>query len=439
MSPSNKRKVFYTIYFALLLLPVVAMLLSGKLTGNFVREFALLIGFLGMALAGIQLIFIGKIRWLADALDLDKVYSNHHKISLVAVFLIVAHFLLVSLLAPVRFGFLNVFSAPWMFAAGSLGLFGLVLIGITSAYRKNLKIDYRVWLLIHDLLTIVILVFGMTHLFKVDYYMADPFVRAVWYLEIAVWVVAFLYIRVIKPIQVGRKPYKVVSVLEEAPQTYGLNLVPDGHAGVPFRAGQIAWISTGPSPFTLSRNPFSYSGSSEAPNGAIRFSIKVAGDFTASIPNLKPGDRVYVDGPYGTYNLDDPALQKGVVLIAGGIGVAPVMSIMNTLTDRNDNRPVYVFYGDLNEDTALYPQEFEHCKSVINLTFVQVLEKPHDPNYPFKGYITKDLMLANLPENYKELHYFICGPAPMLRALEKHFAAMEIPQSQIHLENYTMA
>jgi len=438
MKPSTKRKIFYTIYFALVLLPAIAMLVSGYLRGNSMRDIAVFLGFLGMALAGIQLISIGRIHWLADALDMDKVYNNHHWVSLLSILLIIAHFMLLSFYNPIIATFLNVFKAPWMIAAGSIGLFGLILIGITSVLRKSFKLDYRYWLLIHDILTITILVFGMIHLFKVGYYTSHPFMKAIWIFEIAVWVVAFAYIRIIRPLRIGQKPYMVASVVGESNDTYTLTLAPDGHEGVPFEAGQVAWISTGHSPMVLSRNPFSYSGSSER-EGEIRFSIKNLGDFTSTIPHLKKGERVYVDGPYGTFNLNDPRMKNGLVLIAGGIGLAPVMSILNTMADREDKRPVYVFYGDLNEMTALYGHEFDDLKPKLNLAFVQVLEKPLSEEYPHRGYISKDLMLEHLPQNYQDLFYFVCGPAPMLRAIEKHFDALGIPDSQTHEENYTMA
>ncbi len=103
----------------------------------------------------------------------------------------------------------------------------------------------------------------------------------------------------------------------------------------------VAWISKGRSPFVISRNPFSYSGSTEWED--IRFSIKKAGDFTNTIPDLKPGDRMFVDGPYGTFDLKNPRMQKGLVLMGGGIGIAPAMSMVNTIADTGDKRPVYVF------------------------------------------------------------------------------------------------
>ena len=71
MSPSNKRKIFYTVYFTLVLLPAVAMLVSGYFRGDGIRDTAVFLGFIGMSLAGIQLISIGRIHWLSDALDMD--------------------------------------------------------------------------------------------------------------------------------------------------------------------------------------------------------------------------------------------------------------------------------------------------------------------------------------------------------------------------------
>jgi ferredoxin-NADP reductase len=73
------------------------------------------------------------------------------------------------------------------------------------------------------------------------------------------------------------------------------------------------------------------------------------------------------------------------------------------------------------------------------MAFFQVLEKPLAEDYPYQGYITKDLMLEHLPQNYKDLFYFVCGPAAMLRAIEKHFDALGISKNRIHEENYTMA
>ena len=440
MKSATRRVIFYIIFFVLLFLPAVAMLIVW-IPRDIIVNISVLLGFIGLALAGLQLIPIAKLNWLADALDMDKVYSTHHLISILAIVLVLLHPIILLITS-------KVFRAGFALNSGWIGLAGLILIGLTSGLRKRLNLGYVPWLGLHNLLTAIILVFGLWHMFRVNYYMEIPLVRWVWIVEIIAMALIILYIRVIHPFMVGRKPFKVESVEAEPNGVYSLNLLPDGHAGVPFKAGQIAWISTGKSPWVLSRNPFSYAGSDVAPGGRVRFAIKELGDFTSTIKNLKPGDRVYVDGPYGYFHLHMEDMMEGFVLLAGGIGVAPVMSIMNTLADTNDKRPVYVFYGDYNEDTALYQDEFAAAAEKINLKYFTVLEKPLHEGYPYPGYITSDLMTSVLPENYKDLFYFVCGPAPMLRAMERNFVKLGIASnhvhfgiqsSQVHIENFEMA
>src|SRR5690606_19295466 len=183
----------------------------------------------------------------------------------------------------------SVYFKGFLIIGGWIGLAGLVLIALTSIYRKKLKISYTAWLLIHDLLTLVIMVFGLLHMFQRNYYMRDAAMTIAWVILIAIWGGLALYIRVIRPLILARHPFTVSKVEEEGKETYSIYLKADGFKRAAFNAGQVAWISKGPSPFVISRNPFSYSGSTEWED--VRFSIKKAGDFTNTIPDLKPGDR----------------------------------------------------------------------------------------------------------------------------------------------------
>jgi len=431
MSNKTKFVIFLVVCVVLTLTPVTIMLLNANWVWP-MRDISVALAFLGMSIVGMQFLPVSRIPWLADSIPLDKMYKTHHVISAISVGLILLHPII--LIA----GQEMFFDYPFWVQAGVISLLGLVLIAITSIFRKKLKISYTTWLLLHDIFTLCILVFGVWHMFGRNYYMRNPAMTAAWIVLLVIWGGLALYIRLIRPLILAKYPYKIEKVVCEGKDTYSVYLLPDGFERPAFKAGQVAWISRGHSPFVISRNPFSYSGSTEW--DAIRFSIKKAGDFTNTITEWKPGETMYVDGPYGTFDLDDPRMQKGLVLLGGGIGIAPIMSILNTMADKGDKRPVYVFYGDLNEETVLFQEEFENLKSRLNMTFVQVLEKPINPEAcEYKGYITKELLLAKLPENYKELFYFMCGPIPMMDAMHKHLAAMGVPKSQIASEKYEMA
>ncbi|HNW94890.1 MAG TPA: hypothetical protein PKL60_01755 [Anaerolineaceae bacterium] len=430
MAKKTKLIIFVALCIALTLTPLVIMLVRANWALP-IRDVSVALAFFGMAVVGMQFLPISRIPWLSEVVELDKMYKIHHTVSAFAVLLVALHPLILLVTGSVYFhGFLMI--------AGWIGLGGLVLIAITSIYRKQLKISYTTWLLIHDILTLLILVFGLLHMFQRNYYLRDTGMTIAWIILMCIWGGLALYIRVIRPLINARHPYAVSKVVEEGKDTYSVYLKAEGFKRPAFNAGQVAWISKGPSPFVISRNPFSYSGSTEWDE--LRFSIKKAGDFTNTIPDLKQGDRMFVDGPYGTFNLKNPRMQKGLVLLGGGIGIAPVMSMVNTLADTGDKRPVYVFYGDLCEDTVLFANEFEALKVRMNLTVIQVLEKPLDvEKCKHKGYITKDLLLSTLPENYKELYYFMCGPMPMMNAMNKHLKAMGVDPAQIATEKYEMA
>ena len=120
-----------------------------------------------------------------------------------------------------------------------------------------------------------------------------------------------IYARVIKPAQILKKPFTVKEIIEEAKDTWTMVLSPKGHQGLDFSAGQVAWININSSPFSLNKNPFSISGSAHN-KGELRFSIKNLGDFTSSIGKLVGGETVYVDGPYGSFSLDEPSNQERI-------------------------------------------------------------------------------------------------------------------------------
>jgi predicted ferric reductase len=215
-------------------------------------------------------------------------------------------------------------------------------------------------------------------------------------------------------------------------------LRPKGHEGLDFHASQVAWININSSPFTLHKNPFSISGSAHRKD-ELRFSIKNLGDFTSTVGDLKGGETVYVDGPFGSFSLEKPNTKEGLVLMAGGIGAAPVMSILHTLADSNDQRPVYFFYGCYDEENIIFFKEIENLKKKLNLKVFYVLEKPKNPEKNLQGYITRDLLDQKLPGNRAELYYFVCGPLPMIGAMESHMAYLGIPDYQVTTEKYEMA
>ena len=157
------------------------------------------------------------------------------------------------------------------------------------------------------------------------------------------------------------------------------------------------------------------------------------------ISDFKPGEKVYVDGPFGTFGIDWCGEATGYVMIAGGIGSVPFLSMIRTMFDRKDDCPIYLFYGNKDWETVVYREELEYEEERMALEVIHVLEDPPEGWEGETGFITAEIMKRHLPEDRNGMKYMICGPLPMIDAIEKELEKMNVPLHHIFTENYEMA
>jgi len=435
---TTKQIIWLAAFAFALFAPILVMVLAPRPMGRqFWRDAAVALGFLGFALMGLQFIPVGRLRFLTDTFLLDGIYKVHHDLSRVAFYLVLAHPLLLVLQNPHNLVTLNLLGAPWKFRAGVLAFLVLVALIMTSVWRRWLRLSYEAWRILHNLLSVAVVGFSLFHILRVDYYTSHPLQRALWIVAAGIWTAMILYIRVLKPWQLLKLPYQVKEVIPERGATWTLVLEPVGHAGMDFRAGQVAWLSVDQSPFRIREHPFSFS-SAEGHPDRLEFTIRELGDWTNQVGALKPGTRVYVDGPYGTFDMEDHH-GKGYTFIAGGIGSTPVLSMLRTLAERGDQQPLVFFYGNPTWESITFREELEELSTKLNLKVVHTLERPSEGWQGETGYINKAVLERHAPLDRKECVYFICGPLPMIHAVTRALHQLGVAPSQIHSEKYEMA
>jgi predicted ferric reductase len=246
------------------------------------------------------------------------------------------------------------------------------------------------------------------------------------------------YVRVARPASLLRAPYRVTEVRPERGRSWTVTLRPEGHRGFSFRAGQFAWVSIGVSPFLAKEHPFSIS-SSAAGVGALQFTIKELGDFTRTIRGVKVGTVAYVDGPHGVFTIDHHRDAPGFVFIAGGIGIAPIMSMLRTLADRADWRPLLLIYGNRRWDDVVFREELQALASRLNLTLVHVLQEPPPDWQGLRGVLSEVNLLTARCGAVKGARYFVCGPKPMSDSVLRTLRTLRIPLRRVHCELFDMA
>lgn len=440
MKKKFQTYLWIVLYFLMTFLPLVLLMIFPRPEGReFLREVSVALGFLAMALLGLQTVPTSRLKFFTKAFPMETLYDVHHKLSIFTFIIALLHPILLFINNPETLRLLNLVTAPWRARAAVVSVLAMFILIITSIWREILKMKYDAWRWLHDGFAFLAIGLGLYHMFKVNYYMSLTYQKVIWLFLTGIWVLIILYIRVAKPIAMLKRPYIVDSVVEELGESWTLWLKPDQHKGFDFQAGQFAWITT-ESPFIFRENPFSFSTSSDREDNLIGFTIKELGDFTSTIKHLKPGDTVYVDGPYGTFNLDEH-YDNRLVLIAGGIGSAPVLSILRTMRDRGRERPVIFFYGNPTWDTIIYREELEELQKVIDLKVVHVLENPPEDWEGEEGFISAEILKRHLPDDYKKWEYlfFLCGPMPMIEAVEGALGKLDVSSARIFSEKYEMA
>lgn len=431
-----RKIVWIAIYLLFVLAPLLA-LLTGTLppSRGFGTELSVALAYSGLAMMGLQVGLTARFRHVTEPWGEDVIYHFHRRVSLIAVGLVVSHPIILFVSGSKQ---LQLPSPIWnlplgaVFAGVSLG--SLLLLVVMALWRTKLRIGYETWHASHIVLAVVAILAGLAHMTAWGFYLTDPWKRALWISMAIFWVTLLLYVRIVKPLYMLRRPYRIADVRQEHGDTVTLVMQPEGHAGFRFKPGQFGWLTVWGSPFKITGHPFSFSSSAEAEGGRVEMTIRKLGDFTSEVQKLKPGKRVYLDGPYGAFTIGNPADMH--VLIAGGIGITPMMSMIRTLADRNDTRPLVLLYGNKDWESTSFREELIALSTRLDLTVIHVLSNPHEGWTGEAGFIDADLFKRYLPPGYADHEYFICGPGVMMDAIEAALSEMKVPLQKYHSERY---
>jgi predicted ferric reductase len=426
------------VYLALVLAPLFVLLVGPSPPGlGFWWDLALALGFAGLAMMGVQFVLTARFRRATAPYGIDIIYYFHRYLGVVALVVVTAHPALLIYDNPAAAEYLNPFRAPGHMAAGLVSLSALVVLVAASLWRKTLQIPYEPWRVTHALLAVTAVGLALVHIEGVQYYVASPWERALWRLFAFTWIAVLAFVRLVRPWQLMQHPYRVTDVVPERGDAWTLRLAPSGHPGFSFSPGQFVWLTLGGNPFLMREHPFSISSSPSLDGGRLEVTVKELGDFTRAIGRVRAGEAAYVDGPYGAFTIDrHPA--ECYVFIAGGIGIAPILSMLRALADRGDRRPLMLFYAYRRWDRVTCREQIEALRSRLALEVVFVLEEPPDGWTGERGRITHELLDRRLPRSRRAAQYFLCGPEAMTQSMERLLHRLGVPRSRVQSELFDL-
>ncbi|HEX8595715.1 MAG TPA: benzoate 1,2-dioxygenase electron transfer component BenC [Pseudomonas sp.] len=179
----------------------------------------------------------------------------------------------------------------------------------------------------------------------------------------------------------------------------------------------------------------SYSFSSKPGERRASFLIKQVpgGLMSRWLERAQVGDKVAMTGPLGSFYLR--AVSRPLLFLAGGTGLAPFLSMLQVLAERNETRPVTLIYGVTRDQDLVMVQALQaFTERLPNFSFVTCVADPQT-QHPRQGYVTQHLAQQVL--NGGDVDVYLCGPPPMVDAVRNHFTVNGVTPASFHYEKFT--
>lgn len=435
-----RRALLVALYLAGFLLPLaLAAAFDPFLAPRpFLLELGVALGFVAFGALALELWLVARSRLASEAFGTDALMLFHRRMGACAGLLVGAHVAACALALGPRAS-LRALADP----AGILGLVAAVAVLVllaSSLARRRLRIPWERWRALHLLATWTLVGAMLAHVLFARGYSRQPLLR--W--ALAGYALLFLgglaRSRLLRPLRLAARPWRVLENRDEGADTRTLVLAPHGHAGFAFRAGQFVWLITGAGPLRGEQHPISIASTAErTPDAPLELTIKALGDWSSTVvPALAAGSRVWLDGPYGAFTADGLDADA-FLLVGGGIGITPMRSLLRTLRDRGDRRPVVLVQASADPSRAIWRAELEElCASHPAARLVRVYERPPAGWEGERGLVEAELLARHLPAGATRLHAFVCGPGAMMDALERGLVALGLPPARIHTERFDL-
>src|SRR6476661_5382325 len=342
--------------------PLVAYYMTSVPRGLF-PELITISGILATSFLASAVIVPSRLKSITRAFGLETVYASHRYLSLCAAAMALAHVAIVLVADPANVALLNPVDSPNRAFAGAVAMLAMGVLVAFAVQRVRIKLAYDTWRWVHVGLAVAVLVGVTVHILLIRKLVTSLATAApLGFLLAAVLLIA-AWRWIGRPLD-RRSHYTVERVHDASPTVSTLSLSPVAgrHSRFRFLPGQFAWLRLRRSP-TAAEHPFTISSAAQD-SAHPEFTIRRSGEWTDEVPNLRTGDDVYIDGPHGGMVADGGA--EGIVLIASGVGAAPMLSILRSFAQDNDPRPLHIFLADRPGET-LFRAELDRLGTVLTL------------------------------------------------------------------------
>ncbi len=223
------------------------------------------------------------------------------------------------------------------------------------------------------------------------------------------------------------RSFRLLSKSQETPDTITLVFEDLEHDGVEFAPGQFMMIYV----FGVGEVPISIAGNPHASNLLVH-TVRAVGAVTNAICDLEPGDVVGMRGPFGTSWPLDAAGERDLLIVTGGIGLAPLRpAVIEALNRRGELHSLSLVYGARTPEDLLYKDDLLGWESSRIIEVEVTVDRATSDWWGDVGLVTR--LLPRISFNPPNTTAFVCGPEVMMRVVARDLRDRGVPASSIYV------
>ncbi len=418
--------------FGLTLALVVINESSGSLAspGGWFTAAGRVTGFLGSYLMLLMVFLIARIPWLERAVGQDQLVRWHRRIGGWPIALIALHVVFVTLgyskvdhVSWVRQMDMFIFHYPDILAS-LVGFALLIMVGVSSYRIVRRRQAYETWWVVH-LYTYLALALAFAHQVVTGLaFLRHPLAKSFW---IGLWLVGALAIAAFRfglpLVRNLRYQLKVVSVDEDVPGVFSIVLTGKRLSDLAVSGGQFFQWRFLTKSLWWQAHPYSLSALPNPP--FIRVTIKDVGDHSGAIAQLRPGTRVFAEGPYGAFTHHRRTSDQ-VVLIGAGVGITPLRALLEDLPAKVD---VTVITRGSQESELVHRDEISDLVAERGGVLHELVGSRH-------GVKLDAAAIRRMVPGIAGSDVYICGPAAFTDHVASTVGKLGVSSDRVHTEAF---
>ncbi|MCK8058684.1 MULTISPECIES: ferric reductase-like transmembrane domain-containing protein [unclassified Fusibacter] len=413
------------------------------------RALPMVVGVVGYTWLLWQFVLSARPKFIEKHFGLDKMYRLHGVVAVVALCLVLVHKTvnenlygetIVTSLESVAFTlFAGVSAISMMFMWTSVFSKFEILQKVIKGVSSIKAFAYERLKLIHNL-TIVGMVFMQIHVLMSSSASSSRLIFDLYMLYFFIAVGSYLYHKCIKPWLLEKRLYEISDLKKESEDILTIVIRPKSGSSMEYQPGQFGYFTLMSDRMPLEEHPFSIS-SSPSDGSELSITVKELGDFTRSTSNLKIGDRVKVEGPYGKFSYLRYKNEASSIFIAGGIGITPVLGMIDQISCTNRMRPVLLIWAVRSGSDLIRYEWLKKLQTVMpNFVFVPVVSS--DRNWTGRsGRLNYDVVkniLAEVDFIDERTGYYVCASPNLTDNVRQYLKKLGTSKKQIHYEKFTV-